>query len=386
MKIKIKMAPLEMESPTGPAWRGARALTMSAIGVVAMCVSISAAAASDTKAYAVKWFHYANYSQDSDCPQGINPNAEGLFRRILTDRGTPPSEIEKQMEDFPYAMYLAGIGSRGVVDGEPANPYLNPTSTKDPMLHLGVGKTGLGFNLDGKETEEDFTDPESGEAGVDNQLFRAIGCFNQLRSAPGELPTFPEIQWDMMRDHSPAWLIEFFDIDSMENDDDVGVRVLRGKEPIRRNANGLPQADMTYSIDPDPRMANNVARGKIKGGVFTSDEPFNFFMVGEAFGQAEYALRDARYRFNLKDDSELTGIVGGYHNWRTIYTSWALGGVTYEVNASFDIPGLYYALLKTADAYPDPKTGQNAFISSAYWFDAVPAFIQNAPAQTANAE
>ncbi len=382
----MNMTSVKATSPTNVKRRCARALIVSATALAVAGLSASAASASETRAYAVKWFHYANYSQDSDCPEGINPNAEGLFRRILEERGTPPDEIEKQMEDFPYAMYLAGIGSRGEIDGKPANPYLNPTSTKDPMLHLGQGKTGLGFNLDGKDTAEDFVDPESGERGVDNQFFRVVGCVNQLRSAPGELPTFPEIQWDMMRDHTPAWLIEFFDIDSMDVDDDVGVRVVRAKEPIRRNANGLPQSDMTYTIDPDPRMAHNVARGKIKDGVFTSDAPINFFMVGEAFGQAEYALREARYRFNLKDETALTGIVGGYHNWRTIYSSWALGGVTYEVNASFDIPGLYYALRKSADAYPDPETGQNAFISSAYWFDAVPAFIGHSEDQTAQAD
>jgi len=213
-----------------------------------------------------------------------------------------------------------------------------------------------------------------------------VGCVSQLRSAPGELPTFPEIQWDMMRDHTPAWLIEFSDVDSFENDDDVGVRVIRAKQPIRRNANGLPQSDMTYAVDPDPRMANNVARGKIVNGVFTSDTPFDFFMVGEAFGQAEYALREARYRFSFNEDGNLTGIVGGYHKWRTIYTSWALGGATFEINASFDIPGLYYALRKAADAYPDPETGENDYISAAYWFDAIPAFIEHPAAQTALAE
>jgi hypothetical protein len=361
----------------------ARALLLSVCGFAALSLAASAASASETRAYAVKWFYYANHSQDSDCPEGINPGTDGLFLRILQERGTPPEEIEKKMENFPYSMYEAGIGSRGIIDGKPANPYLNPTSTKDPMLRLGQGKTGLGFNLDGREKEGDFIDPESGERGVDNQFFRVVGCVSQLRSEPGSLPTFPEIQWDMMRDHTPAWLIEFFDVDSFENDDDVGVRVVRAREPIRRDAMGLPQADLTYTIDPDPRMANNVARGKIKDGVFTSDEPFNFFMVGEAFGQAEYALREARYRFNFLEDGTLTGIVGGYHNWRTIYASWALGGATYEINAGFDIPGLYYALRKSADAYPDPATGENTHISAAYRFDAIPAFIEHPSAQSA---
>ncbi len=369
-----------------PVRYGARTILLAAASFVALSADGSPASAAETRAYAVKWFHYANYSQDSDCPDGLNPNAEGLFKRILEERGHTPAEIEKKMEDFPYSMYEAGIGQRGEIDGKPANPYLNPTSTKDPMLKLGQGKTGYGFNLDGKVSENDFVDPESGEAGVDNQFFRVVGCVSQLRSAPGELPTFPEIQWDMMRDHTPAWLIEFSDVDSFENDDDVGVRVIRAKQPIRRNANGLPQSDMTYAVDPDPRMANNVARGKIVNGVFTSDTPFDFFMVGEAFGQAEYALREARYRFSFNEDGNLTGIVGGYHKWRTIYTSWALGGATFEINASFDIPGLYYALRKAADAYPDPETGENDYISAAYWFDAIPAFIEHPAAQTALAE
>jgi len=35
---------------------------------------------------------------------------------------------------------------------------------------------------------------------------------------------------------------------------------------------------------------------------------------------------------------------------------------------------IYYALKKLADAYPD-STGQNQYISSSYWIEAVPAFI-----------
>jgi len=46
-----------------------------------------------------------------------------------------------------------------------------------------------------------------------------------------------------------------------------------------------------------------------------------------------------------------------------------------EAVVSLDIPGIYYALKRMADAYPDPKTGENTAISGAYVVEAVPAFI-----------
>ena len=162
-------------------------------GIFTACLAAQSASASETKGFVVRWFHYANYAQDSDCPKGLNPTAEGTFKRILKERGTASADIEKKMENFPYSMYDANIGMRGTIDGKPANPYLNPTSTKDPMLYLNVGKAGLGFDLDGKAGPNSFTDPETGEKGVDNQLARVTGCTHQLSSAPGKLPTFPEI-------------------------------------------------------------------------------------------------------------------------------------------------------------------------------------------------
>jgi hypothetical protein len=53
-------------------------------------------------------------------------------------------------------------------------------------------------------------------------------------------------------------------------------------------------------------------------------------------------------------------------------------GVTNEVNVSLDVPGLYYALRKIADADPDAETGMNMSISASYFIEAIPAYIQHA--------
>ena len=40
--------------------------------------------------------------------------------------------------------------------------------------------------------------------------------------------------------------------------------------------------------------------------------------------------------------------------------------------------GLYWALKKMADSDPDPKTGQNRYISATWRMEAVPAYLANA--------
>lgn len=353
-----------------------------AIAGLAASFFVSSAMASETRGFVVSWLYYANISEDADCPHGLNPSSDGTFKRILREKGKSPEEIEKLMENFPNSMAQYDITNRGVIDGKPANAYVNPTSTKDPNLYMGEGKKALGFNLDGKDGPKNFTDPETGETGVDNMFYRAIGCSTQLRGAAGKLPVFPEIQWDTMRDNMPAWLIEITTEGDWQNADDAVVRVVQATRPIVRNANGLPQADITFIPNPTPRTDGNVVHGKIKNGVLTT-QTFDFFMLGEPFSQAEYAFRSAKMRWTFNPDGTARGLLGGYQNWRTIYTSWALGGSVFEINASFDVPGLYYALRKSADAFPDPETGENTAISSTYLMEAVPAFIAKPNALTA---
>jgi hypothetical protein len=281
------------------------------------------------------------------------------------------------MENFPNGGD-GSAGRRGKIDGKPVNVYLNPTSTPDPNLKLAVGHVGYGFNLDNKESTGGFVDPETGEKGVDNQLHRAFGCIGSLRGTPNARPTHPAIQWDMTRDQMPAWLIQVKDIDDPRDDDDVTVEIHRAIEPIVRNANGDPQRDMTFRIDPNPRMQTKV-HARIKNGLLVTDA-FHFYMIGDPFSVPEYDLAGAKLRFSVQADGSIKGILGGYEPWDPLYVSYALAGGINEVNLSMDVPGMYYALRKSADANPDPKTGENLSISASYAIEAVPAFIA-APAK-----
>jgi hypothetical protein len=82
----------------------------------------------------------------------------------------------------------------------------------------------------------------------------------------------------------------------------------------------------------------------------------------------------------LNEDGTAKGVLGGYEPWLPVYESFALGGSTNELNLSIDTPGIYYALRKLADAYPD-ASGQNQYISASYWIEAVPAFVSHSNAE-----
>ncbi|MEQ9447707.1 MAG: hypothetical protein RLN70_02245, partial [Rhodospirillaceae bacterium] len=228
----------------------------------------------------------------------------------------------------------------------------------------------------------DFTDPVTGETGVDNKAARAMGCFSTMRGGPDARPTHLTSRWAETRDNMPAWIIEVSGVDDRLNDNDVQLLFSRAKEPAVRNANSESQADLTFRIDPNPR-STNVVNGRIENGMIVTD-PLDFFMIGDPFHMAEYRFDDARIRLLVNEDGGARGIIGGYMPFTDLYMAWALTGTLSESMLSVDLPGFYYALRKLADANPDPATGMNMSISASFTIEAVRAFIVREDASTAS--
>ena len=345
-----------------------------ALGLIFACGGRASDAAAETRGYVVSWFTTATYSQDGDCPGGLNPSADAMYRRILAELGKSPSEVDELMRTFPI---IKGglIANRGRIDGKPVNVYVNPTSVSDPKIHTVAGRYAYGFNLDGKgaASPNGFEEPETHERGVDNQLFRVLGCFVTERGTPPARPTYPAIQWDMSRDQMPAWIVEISGEGGPGRDGDVTVTFSRATSPVMRMASGEPQADVTFRLDSNART-RNVVHGTVRNGVLLTDR-FEFDLLQDPFGVAEYRFMDARLRLTFAPDGSIKGVLGGYTPWRPIYVSLALGGSTNEGNLGIDAPGIFYALRRFADAYPDPATGQNTAISAAYAIEAIPAFV-----------
>ena len=197
------------------------------------------------------------------------------------------------------------IGMRGRIDGKPVSPYLYPTSVPDTHIKTLKGKAGYGFDLDGKEGPNDFTDPDSGEHSVDNQLYRVLGCFVPERAFPPDRAGYPATAWDMPRDAMRAWLIEVTG-DDLTKDGDVTVGFYQATAPVTRNTSGEPIPDMTFRVSDDPR-SRNLFHGHLANGVVTTDKsPFN--MLGDIFYQPEFHIFDSRLRLALKPDGTARGI------------------------------------------------------------------------------
>ena len=165
-----------------------RGLALGAAGFLAVGLAAHAARA-ETRGYAVSWFYTAAESQKDDCPDGTNPLSDVMVRQFLVDMGKTPAEIAKLYEDYPNNLYVP-LYMRGKRDGQWVNVYANPTSVPDPNIKTVKGHVAYGFNLDGKDGPNDFVDPQTSEHGVDDMLYRAVGCFisSRTRSCWAEPP------------------------------------------------------------------------------------------------------------------------------------------------------------------------------------------------------
>jgi len=349
-------------------------------------------AAAETRSFVVSYLYDANWSDGkSDCPDGMNPSAIDFYRSELARAGYAHAEIETALKDFPgegglTQPWIPMVTTRG---NRKDNVYVHPETMPDPGLKQAGGRYAYGFNLDGKgaASPNSFEDPDTHAPGVNNQLYRVMGCIRSYRGLPRPgRPDLPETHWDVMRNVLPAWIISVGSTDSLDKDGPVTVRIDRALERITRDASGdSVQADMTYRIDPDPRLRNTLP-GRIEKGVVTLAEPAEIRITLDPYIIPELHFLQARLRLELKPDGRLLGLVGGYQPWFNLYYSKANQGYVREYAASLDVPALYYALKRNADYDPDPKTGENRAISSAYVIEAVPAFAIDPPAGNRTAD
>jgi hypothetical protein len=348
-------------------------------------------AAAETKSFVISYLYEANWSDGkADCPNGMNLSAIEFYRRDLAKAGYKHDEIEAALKDFPgegglKQPWVPMVVTRG---NHKDNVYAHPETMEDPGMIEVTGKYSYGFNLDGKgaASPSAFEDPDTHEKGVNNQLYKAEGCIRSYRGLPPPgRPSLPENLWDVLRDVIPAWLITVDAPNGFGKDGPVTITWDRALGRITRDASGaVAQADMTYQVDPDPRSHNEL-KGEIKDHVVTGQSP-DWKMVLDPYLQPDIHFTQMHMRMTIAADGSARGFVGGYQPWSTIYYGFADQGHIKEYAGSINLPALYYALKRDADFDPDPKTGQNRQISSAYELEAVPAFVAPSTNRTAQAD
>jgi hypothetical protein len=356
---------------------------VQSVPLIVMAASLWSAsgAHAETRGYVVSKFFPAAHSLDGDCAGGINLNAGDQYDLGLVAAGYDEQQVAEWAAKSDDKGSVAinyndersrAIRDRAMINGKRVSAWVNPQATPDPNLSMVTGKFALGFNLDGKGGPDGFENPVTGEKGVDNQLFRALGCFTSFRGTETERPAAYSYMWDIVSAAMPAWLMSIT-TDDFSKDGPATVSFYRAREHVERDANSDVLPDLTFRIDPDPR-SHVTFKGEIKNRVLTISEHGKLHAVwGEQVLLPDLRLSKTHLRVRLDDDGSVAAVIGGYQPWKE-----ALSDGFFSAMAA-DWVGLYHNIRKAADANPDPKTGINQDISVAYRIDAVPAFLVESP-------
>ncbi|MCC6913327.1 MAG: hypothetical protein IT566_06460 [Rhodospirillaceae bacterium] len=289
----------------------------------------------------------------TECPDGVNVGPREQFKALYPNGG---KFAETQLAR----------------DGE----IMFPDTTPEPKLffHEPVSKVGIGLNLDGKVDDNDFVSEDGKETGIDNQMYRVVGCTDNYRGPEGQARHF--IQDYMRKFNYNRWLIEVTDVDDLTNDPDVTVSLYRGLDALTQDAAGNFTSGGTQRIDAKwGKEFMYKTKGKIEGGVLTTAPVDITFPVSQSRGYPYNAVKDWRVRLSLTSDGA-DGLMAGYldlERWH--HNLWQLWSSHHRSYGGEPVPSQYRSLRRNADAYPDSVTGENTHISAAWAVKFAQAFI-----------
>jgi hypothetical protein len=328
------------------------------------------------------------------CPDAPILNTRESFLSTLS-----PQERERLQQDANRAEFnarwqasMTGPGGTNMCshyDMFPERPALPPVQSPYAWgLNLD-DDDGIGSSASDGCAHVNFTSPV-GEAGIDNESFRALGCGsgrrleseaaeqdNRLRGINGFLASGEFTQVLLLRG-----------VDSLLNDDDV--QVIYGNtpdRPVMDTANNYIWY-ASFTISDKPPRERNVLRGKIVNGVLTT-EP-TLIKLTQTWGQSRerdlrghrsrWTLHKGRLRLAFEPDGTLKGLVGGYEPVYEFIQAPSIGGMG-SLMAGIDCARSYNSLKRLADGVRDPSTGECTAISTAIELKAVPAFVNDVPAK-----
>ncbi len=327
-------------------------------------------------------FAPAIYQGKEDCPEGL---AATLRDNYLQTQA--PAERMRLLEK-PNEKELTTRWTGYAFGPENTNICTHPDKFDRPPQRVVQGKVAQGIDLDGGADaegcgHENFTSP-TGEAGIDNQMWRAMGCVRTWRGVDGMGGDIVRglTQFLVSGEHTQVLLLT--GVDSLSDDPDVTVIYANSEDRaiVDSRQNFIPGASYTVVDNPQHR---NVLKGRIVGGVLMTQP--QHIRLRQTWGQGserdirgqrtEWDLAKGRLHLAFQPDGSLKGIVGGYQPIWNIMASASIGGEGAATTAGYDCAAIYAALKKLADGDRDPKTGQCRRISSGLEAVAVPAFVND---------
>jgi hypothetical protein len=321
--------------------------------IVALCpiagfAESSAAPENGTIGYVMTnlfWAVYQTPDGKTECPRGYNDGPREQFEILFPD-GTERTVVDTQLKQEIETWH--------------------PTTEPDPLPFLEVeGNVSYGLNLDGEVSANDFTHP-NGEPGIDNEVYRAVGCVIGFRGPDGVEVIFQDKAITDRRYN--RMMIELTGVDDLLNDDEITVSLYRGLDRLLTDATGM-KAMAGGSQRVDMRWGAKLIRhtkGTIVDGVLTTEPVAEMIMPWMNLNVPSiHIFRDMRLQLALTP-TNAEGLLAGYADVDAWYKQLIRNDSTHHLsNGQISGISLYKALSRFADAYPDPETGANTAISTA---------------------
>jgi hypothetical protein len=315
----------------------------------------------------------------SDCPKGTIPILD--YKAVLKTSWRSDAEVEK----YTRPISAGGLDPRRIISHRGFRPdidtYVNPFTAPDAGMQEVTGKIAEGFDLDGKLNTGGFTNL-NGERGVDNAFYRAWGCLMSYRGTPYHAYLSQRAN-DKMLDGLYTMVIRISGNQDPMNDDSVTFEIAYSPDHVVKDPLGHVVKDVSFRAVKSEQYTKLKAR--IHNGVLETEQAdirMPEFSWGET-NRGETLYQKGRIRLTLNKNGGLSGVVGGYRDWRELYGRDTFnvpsGGSTRETFYHQNQISAYYALKRNADGLPDPKTGRNTAISTAFRFTATPAFVVDPP-------
>ncbi len=298
--------------------------------------------------------HWAIHETEAaaDCPQGMNSRgSRDLMTKLFPEGGDGELTVAETRLMIEGYQYHTNAATTDIYD---SLPFYEPQ-----------GKISYGLNLDGEVSPNDFTNP-AGEEGIDNQLFRALGCIAGYRK---DGPYWFFENDFMINNGYNRYMIELSGVDDLVNDDEVTVTTYRGLDKLFTDATGEGfVAGGTQRVDTRwGQSFINQTKGKIVDGVLTTEPIVQAKIPWSQPGVSDgyHIFKDLQLQLSLTS-KVAQGLMAGYvdveqfnHRFRT---NWAMHHQNYGQSSS---ASEYAALKRLADGYPDSESGDNTAISGA---------------------
>mgnify|MGYP001346891109 FL=1 len=291
------------------------------------------------------WSVYQTSDAKQECPRGFNDGPREQFEQL-----------------YPYHEGLTVEETQLKQEIETWHPSTEP----DGFEFLEVeGEFSWGLNLDGEVGPNDFVHPD-GSPGIDNEVYRAVGCVIGFRGPDGVEFIFQNKA--IVDERYNRMMVELTEVDDLENDDSVTVTVYRGMDRLLTDATGsrvMPGGTQRV----DRRWGQNLIRqveARIVDSVLITEPIGDLIIPWQNLSVPSIQLfRDARFELDLSAEGA-TGLLAGYADVDTWYYQLIRNDSTHHLsNGQISGISLYKAMRRLADAYPDPETGENTAISTA---------------------